>query len=164
MNCRTALLHIASERETGLEAGTRSDLEAHVAACDSCRRARSNLAAALEAWRAEATLVPTPDPSREWQAFRRRIRGAPEAHSRRTATHRWFNPAWLAIPAAAALVALTFFRPAAGPEDVAGGKAGATARAEAVEAPGGNASTMVFIDDKSGWLIVWAIDASGRSG
>jgi hypothetical protein len=33
------------------------------------------------------------------------------------------------------------------------------ARADAVVAPGNNASTMVFVDDKSGWLIVWASDA-----
>jgi hypothetical protein len=38
------------------------------------------------------------------------------------------------------------------------------ARADAVEAPGGNASTMVFVDDRSGWLIVWASDSGGRSG
>lgn len=164
MNCRTALQHIASERDTGLDAGSRAGLEAHVAACDSCRRARANLAAALESWRSESTRVAIPDPEREWQAVRRRIRSAPEAHREHASPRAWFNPAWLAVPAAAALVAFTFFRPNAGPEEIPGGRTATTARVEAVEAPGGNASTMVFIDDKSGWLIVWATDTSGRSG
>jgi hypothetical protein len=37
-------------------------------------------------------------------------------------------------------------------------------RADFVEAPGRNASTMVIVDDKSGWLIVWASDASPKEG
>jgi hypothetical protein len=38
------------------------------------------------------------------------------------------------------------------------------ASAESVEAPGDPASTMVFVDEKSGWLIVWASDTAPRRG
>jgi hypothetical protein len=31
-------------------------------------------------------------------------------------------------------------------------------RADSIEVPGSNASTMVYVDDKSGWLFVWASD------
>ena len=38
------------------------------------------------------------------------------------------------------------------------------ARADFVEAPGAKASTMVYVDDKSGWLFVVASDETRQSG
>jgi hypothetical protein len=123
------------------------------------------LAAAIESWRTETVRVRVPSADREWQALRRRIRGGAEAAGAATPSTRRMSFAWLALPLAAAVVALVLvlpFRHSSGPGP--GLSATAVARADAVEAPGKNASTMVFVDDRSGWLIVWASDADGKSG
>jgi hypothetical protein len=66
----------------------------------------------------------------------------------------------LAAAAAAAVLFVSLPRP--GSRTVAFSEP--TVRADFVEAPGRNASTMVIVDDKSGWLIVWASDAAPREG
>jgi len=75
----------------------------------------------------------------------------------------WF---WRALPVAAATaIAAVIFLPRSAPDQPPPGTDGpAFARANSVEVPGAPASTMVFVDEKSGWLIVWATDADGRSG
>lgn len=165
MYCRKANDLLALERDGSLEAVARAELEAHLATCSTCQRARSDVAAAIESWRAEAAAVNVPSADREWQALRRRIRGGVSADATAGAPARRLNFAWLALPLTAALVALVLLLPSRR-ASVPGPNLGATAvaRADAVEAPGGNASTMVFVDDRSGWLIVWASDAGGKSG
>jgi hypothetical protein len=128
---------------------------------------QTRLAAALDTWRSAATRAAVPDPAREWSALRRRLRDASAPAATRPTAGRPIQWAWLAIPAAAALVALAILRPPFGPGDepaASPAMSAVAARADAVEAPGGNASTMVFVDDRSGWLIVWASDSGGRSG
>jgi hypothetical protein len=164
MNCRQALSLLSRDRDIPIGESARAQLAAHLAACAACRQAQTNLARALAGWKDEAATVRVPDAEREWLAVRRRIRGAPEETTVRPRPGRRFGWAWLAMPAAAALVALVFLRPQIAPDDAAAARDGTTARAETVEAPGGNASTMVFVDDQSGWLIVWATDSSDRSG
>jgi predicted anti-sigma-YlaC factor YlaD len=167
MNCTKALAIIAAGQDTGGTDGNGPQFEAHLATCPSCRLARSNLAAALAAWRSETAQTATPDPAREWRALQRRRREEAETDSTRPWAVRGLRWAWFAVPAAAALVALVVLRTPVGPGDSSGRSTPASAiaaRADAVEAPGGSASTMVFVDDKSGWLIVWATDAGGRSG
>lgn len=155
MNCREAQHRILTERDGGLDESSRVALTGHLASCSSCRQVRDDLTAALSAWRNEVANVRVPDAEREWHAVRRRIRGgstgvAAPARSRRNLF------TWIALPlgaAAAAAIAL-FISP--GPQfDPA-----PIAHVDSVEAPGNNASTMVFVDDKSGWLIVWASDAT----
>lgn len=165
MNCRQALSLIATEREAPNEASVCADLESHLAVCGSCRRARSNLAALLGAWRAQASAVNAPDAGREWRELRRRHRGAGEvAVPLRGRGHRPF--AWLSLTlAAAAAMALALFLPHTAPDPaIKTAFLPAVARVESVDVPGGNTSTMVFVDDQSGWLIVWASDAGGNAG
>jgi hypothetical protein len=74
---------------------------------------------------------------------------------------------WLTLPlggAAAAAIAVFVSLPPEKPQPPVAVSPTPTARAEFVEAPGNNASTMVFVDDKSGWLIVWASDAVPKQG
>jgi hypothetical protein len=167
MNCKTALELISRDREPDSDVGSRSQLEAHLATCESCRQTQSRLAATLDSWRSEAAGAAVPDPAREWSTLRRRLRESSAATPARPIAGRPIQWAWLAIPAAAALVALAILRPPFGPGDepaASPAMSAVAARADAVEAPGGNASTMVFVDDRSGWLIVWASDSGGRSG
>lgn len=163
MNCREAQSRIFAERDGALDGNEHAALDGHLAECDACRKVRDGLAAAVTAWRNDATAVQVPDAEREWHAVRRRIR----SESAPTARRPLFT--WLVLPlgvAAAAAVAFTLFVPSTVPTVVPAPIADATqvARVDAVEAPGNNASTMVFVDEKSGWLIVWASDAAPKSG
>lgn len=155
MNCSEAHRHLATERDSALEPGTHAGLEAHLAGCAECRRRRSELRAGLEQWRHATAQVQIPDPEREWHAVRRRLRS--EGSHPAWATRRVLP--WLALPfGAAAAVAVAFYigqddlRPASRPAPEP-----KIAQAPAPVDPS-NASTMVFVDDKSGWLVVWAGD------
>lgn len=155
MNCREAQDRILTERDGALDETSRAALADHVAACAGCRRVQADLAAALEAWRADVANVTVPDAEREWHAVRRRIRGGGTGTQRPVRSQRSLF-AWIALPlGAAAAAALALFvspSPRFDPAPIA--------HVDSVEAPGNNASTLVFVDDKSGWLIVWASDAT----
>jgi hypothetical protein len=161
MNCREAQAQVFAERDGALDPLQRAALDSHVAECATCRRIRDDLAAVFMTWRVEVEKVPVPEAEREWHAVRRRIRGGVEAGAERTSQPRRNLVPWLAVPlgaAAAAAVAL-FVTPQTPTAIRTSPPAAQVARADSVEAPGNNASTMVFVDDKSGWLIVWASDA-----
>lgn len=159
MNCREALSQLAKERDAPLPESARSALAGHLAHCDSCRQAGANLDAALAGWRADANRVVVPDADAEWRIVRRRIREESAAES----VPGWhFKPTWLLAPlAAAAAIAVVIYYPRTPLREPHSGPGASIARANSVEVPGGNSSTMVFVDDKSGWLIVWASDAGG---
>lgn len=162
MNCHEAQTEIFAARDGAPGASPSAALDGHVAHCAACRQIRANLAAALGAWRTDSARAIVPDAEREWHAVRRRIRGGAETGSALARPRRNLF-AWLSLPlgaagaAAVALVVLQQPRPSATLADFGDV---VTARADAVEAPGHNASTMVFVDDKSGWLIVLASDTA----
>ena len=155
MNCREAQDRILTERDGALDETSRAAVALHVAGCADCRRVRADLTAALESWRADVANVIVPDAEREWHAVRRRMRGG-ETGTQSPARSRRSLFTWIALPlGAAAEAALALFispSPRFDPAPVA--------HVDSVEAPGNNASTLVFVDDKSGWLIVWASDAT----
>lgn len=158
MNCRQAQDHLFADRGA-LDDNQRAALDAHVAACPACRRISENLTAALTDWRRAAELAPVPNAEREWHAVRRKIRGGAEAGATDTITpaRRRFLP-WLALPLGAAAAIATALYVAQDPTQAPAGTAhGTIARADSVEAPGA-AQTMVYVDEKSGWLVVYAKD------
>ena len=161
MNCREAQSQVFAERDHPLDAAARAALDGHLSACEGCRRMRENFLAALTSWRTGVSHTPLPDPEREWLAVRRRIRGGDEASVTRSTRSRRNLFAWLAVPlgaAAAAAVALMVLAPGTGSPP----PAGQIARANSVEVAADNATTVFVVDDKSGWLFVWASDP--RSG
>lgn len=155
MNCREAQLRVLAERDGALDETSRAALAGHLADCAGCRRVRDDLTAAVNAWRTDVAEVVVPDVEREWYAVRRRMRGG-ETGAPRPVRSRRSLFAWIALPlGAAAAAALALFispGPRFDPAPIA--------HVDSVEAPGNNASTLVFVDDKSGWLIVWASDAT----
>jgi hypothetical protein len=166
MNCREAQHLLCTGSDRPLEAAAPALLEAHLATCARCRQVQADFAAGLAAWRVEAAAVVVPDARHEWQAVRRRIHGGASAGVSPIRPARklvWF---WRALPVAAATaIAAAIFLPRSAPDNTTAGAEGpAFARANSVEVPGTPASTMVFVDEKSGWLIVWASDTDGRSG
>ena len=164
MNCREAQQQIFAERDGATSPEERAALDRHLAHCDACQKVSADLAAALVYWQTGAANTGVPDAEREWQAVRRRIRGGPTAPSPRV---RPSLLGWVAVPlaAAAALVFAVFRDPAptAGTLDAAP-VVPQVARVDSVEAPGSDASTMVYVDDKSGWVIVLASDAAPKRG
>jgi hypothetical protein len=167
MNCREAQQHLFADR--GARDDTpRAALAAHVAHCAACARLESQLGAALENWRSETARVPVPDAEREWQILRRKIRGgvnvgdADATESSRPS--RWLS--WITLPlGAAAAAAIAFLVVQQSPAGLGHAPREARlARADFVEAPGAKASTMVYVDEKSGWLFVVASDETRQSG
>lgn len=158
MNCREAQQQIFTERDGALSLEGRTALDGHLAHCDACRKIRADLAAALVYWKTEADAVAVPDGEREWHAVRRKIRGADVAPRSRLKLL-----SWVALPLGiAAAVAFVILRPIPPSDEAAAAAVPQVARVDSVETPGNNASTMVIVDQKSGWLIVWASD--GKSG
>lgn len=149
MDCREAQQRIFAERDGALDNSQRAALVAHTTHCASCREMRDRLATAIDSWRTSTRGVSVPDAELEWQKIRREIRGGASA------TVRGVRLGWFALPvAAAAAIAVTFFVNPAGDGSPAP-KERTVARAH-VEASVENASPVVFVDDKSGWVFVWA--------
>jgi predicted anti-sigma-YlaC factor YlaD len=150
MNCRSAQRWLSAAQDGALADHERAGLAAHVAECTECRQFQSLLGAAQQHLQVVATQVAVPDGERAWQDIRREIRA-----TRPVAPRAWWNLGRWALPlgAAAALAAVAVIGPSwtddDGPQTVA--------RAEFVEVSG-DASSVVYVDDKSGWLVVWASD------
>jgi len=129
-----------------------------------CRQMRAGLAESAAAWRATTAGVRVPDERMEWQRIRRRLHGEPNraAQPAQGIFTLWRSATLLAAAAAVALglfVAPAWFR---GPP-LAAASASTVAATDYVEV-GGDASATVFVDDKSGWLVVWAADATEKAG
>lgn len=153
MNCHEAESLLLAERDGALSPAQRAGLAGHVAGCAACRQLQGELASALAAWQADVTQVAIPDAAAAWAALRPRLARRPAAPRRKVAPI-----IWLAAPlAAAAAIALVFLTTT---HSVAPTSGPAIARAEFVEPGNANASTMVYVDKDSGWLVVWAADAT----
>lgn len=150
MNCRAATRHLAVERDAPLSASLQAGLERHLASCPECARVRAALAESADAWRQNTARVTPPSPAAEWRELRASLHAAPPPRR---------IPAWLfaagglPLAAAAAWGVLLALRPPDPATEIA--LHPAAARAEFIET-GDDSSPVVFIDQSSGWLIVWA--------
>lgn len=175
MNCRDSESLILAERDGALAPGQLAALSDHVAACPACRALRRDLVTALDSYRTAVREVPVPDADEAWRELQGRLRApAPERKRGPLAPVIWFAAPLAA--AAAIAFALLVTRPAPGPT-LPSEASLTTARiappppplhdpsfiagADFVEAGDPEASTIVFVDAESGWLVVWAtpIDA-----
>ncbi len=163
MNCDAVQQLLSTERDQTLGADSRAAIETHVAGCAVCRQMRAVLAESAEAWRATTAEVRMPDARLEWQRIRRRLNGDPERAARPApGIFTLWRSATLAVAAAAVALGL-FVAPAAwfrGPPAAVGLSSVASDSVEVGDA----SSAMVFVDDKSGWLVVWAADATEKAG
>jgi len=158
MNCRDIEGLLSAERDGALTSGQRGVLESHLARCPACAEFRATLSRAMEAVRIEATSVSVPDVDDEWQKVRANLnRRATGSRERRS-----FKPLlWIATPlAAAAMLAFTFIHssPTIDPTGESLTTVAEAAQAEYVEPGDAKASTIVYVDKDSGWLVVWATD------
>ena len=162
MNCRAAQPLISAERDGALGGDSRGTLEEHLAGCATCRQLRVTLTESAAAWRTTTARVPVPDERLEWQRIRRRLNGEPARSSYRAwgAVTGWRG---LSFGAAAVLALGLFFSPR-WPDSALPSAKAQVARSEFVEVGGDASSAMVFVDEKSGWLVVWAAGATGGGG
>ena len=153
--CRDITDLLIAELDGALAPAELARVEAHVAGCALCRRQRALLAATPVALREATAAIPTPDADREWARLSQRIRETDASRPgaalvRRTATWVW------SATAAAVVIAIGLFNLPTGPTGSL-----ASARADYVQAEG-TTSTLVYVDQESGWLIVWADSASAN--
>lgn len=158
MNCRAAQRLISAERDGVLSPGERTALEAHVAGCRECSRAREALAAAAAAWTKTDRSVPTPDVERAWQDIRREMR-ADSGCAASSGTAWWVRALWAGVPAVgAAAVALMVFTGRSKPMDI---ETAAASWTQFVEVDETASDAVVFVDETSGWVVVWAGESDG---
>lgn len=161
MNCRTAENLLLAESDGMLSPAQRAALGEHLTACAACRTLQADLAAATEALRADAAGLTVPDADEEWRLLQLEIR----AQERQRASTRGGGASvlkWFGAPlAAAAALAMAFYAgrtTALRPAD--DWLVPAEARAEFVEVADTSATPIVFRDEESGWLVVWAEESS----
>lgn len=160
MNCREAEPLILAERDGVLTPEQHAALAQHVASCTSCRQLQHDLAHAMDAVRAEAVSVRVPEVETEWRAVQARLAAANPA---RRQPRRLAPIIWITAPlAAAAALALAFLtsRPVAPDADTTGYMA---AQADFVEVSDPSATAVVYTDQESGWLVVWAVSTDKAS-
>ena len=162
MNCRDSESLILTERDGGLTKDQHSALLGHVAACPGCHQLRIRLNTALDSLQSDVAAVPVPDAAKAWRDLQVRLHettGKP-ARKRPLAPVIWFG-APLAAAAAIAFVFLSRSGPhTAGPTPETSFE---PARADYVEAGDAGASTMVYVDKDSGWLVVWAVNGETQT-
>jgi len=160
MNCRDIEPLLLAERDGVLTSKQHAELAAHVDGCPACRQVRLNYGDAVTFLKTDAANVAVPDADKEWRAIRAQLHaeGAKPAKRRPLAPVIWFS----APLATAAALAIAFFVTRSPAPQAPGLTPQASftevARADFVEAGDANASTMVYVDKDSGWLVVWATD------
>ena len=174
MQCRHAQDQLLVARDAPLGAREAAELARHVATCADCRAVQNGIEAAVAAWRETEANVTVPDAQTEWHAVRRKLRQAP---ARPSLSAHWSRLLRLAAPlTAVAAIALIVWQsrepgietvPSAAqivahdPDETWSEMAqhfAFAAHAEYVETDNEEASPFVYVDDESGWLIVWASD------
>lgn len=163
MNCRAAELLLQAERDDGLTSSQHAELERHAASCPACRQLRADLAEAMSTVRSEAAKVRVPDAGEEWRVLQNKLHAVRSIPAKR----RPLAPViWFSAPlAAAAALALAYFNlrpPSRQTENTT--PLTDPARADFVEVADTKASTMVYVDKDSGWLVVWAVDEAAPTG
>jgi len=160
MNCRDIEPLLLAERDGVLTSKQHAELATHVAGCPACRRERAIYGEAVTFLKTDAANVAVPDADKEWRTIRAQLHG----ERTKPAKKRPFTPViWFsATLAAAAALAFAFVvtKPPVPQAPSLTPQAPVTeiARADFVEAGDTNASTMVYVDKDSGWLVVWATD------
>ena len=174
MNCQAAESQIFAARDAPLGAADAASLEQHISECPHCRRISEGLTAAASAWQQHDQKIAGPNAQQEWHAVRRRIRNSPSAQSASGGLPSWPRLLRFALPIAGAgaiVIGLStrLTEPEAEPTEISVAQADWSyfddhftlyAQAEHVETENEYISPFVYVDEESGWLIVWASDAT----
>jgi anti-sigma factor RsiW len=159
VNCNVIETLLLTERDGVLTPDQHAALARHVAECPACRERRAGIAAAMDVFRADTASVAVPDAKTEWRTLRAQLAGTTVTprKQRPLAPVIWFTASF----AAAASLAFVFLNSPPPPAPLAA--APEIAQAEFVEAGDAAASTLVYVDKDSGWLVVWATDGAAKT-
>jgi anti-sigma factor RsiW len=166
MNCPDTETLILSERDGGLTPDQLTVLSDHLKVCPACRQLHDRLATAMDEYRTGIAQGVAPAADESWQALQERMNKRQK--KRPLAPVLWFG-APLAAAAAVAIAFISLQPTAQPPPPLATTQAAVAkaptevARAEYVEAGDVNASTMVYVDKESGWLVVWATNVETKT-
>lgn len=159
-SCRHITSLLIAEPDGRLTPAEQAEIEGHVAECAACRQQRAVLTAIPASLQAVTHAVSSPNPQQEWMRLRAQLpKQRLQGKSQPPKTPFWLQWSFpLGAAAAAVVVALvTHFRYS---DRVSTERLSATvARADYVQAENAD-STMVYVDQESGWLIVWAESSS----
>lgn len=188
MTCRDIEPLLLAERDGALTPTERAALSDHAAACPACRELRTRLATSLEAYRAGVASVRVPDVDAAWRDVQAQLHAPARAKKKHSlAPVIWFGAPLAAAAAAIAFTFMVQTGPQALPFSPQASRQVASvaqlsppppppppasvrpplstpydpsiiAGADYVESGDPNASTMVYVDKESGWLVVWATD------
>ena len=169
MNCRDIESLILAERDGALTKAQLAALSDHVAACPACLKLRRDLTSAIDAYKADVAAVAVPDADDAWRDLQTRL--AKPAKQRPLAPVIWFGASLAAAAAIAVALFVTRPLPSPTPSDELAvvtpppplHDPSVIAGADFVEAGDPNASTLVYVDKESGWLVVWATDAESAT-
>lgn len=151
----------ATDRE--MTAQQSSAIQAHVSTCAHCQQFAASLETLSGAIHADANAATVPSADAMWASVQSRINetSKPARKSRKVAPIIWITAP---LAAAAALVfAFLPIKPTAS-KQVAVAPSPQSSQVNYVETPDPDATTMVYVDKESGWLVVWADDPSTNSG
>lgn len=154
MNCRQAEKALSRHLDDELPADEVATLEEHLATCSACRETATEWRGLGQAMRAEAP-DEIPDPTKAWHDIRRTLRNREAPAIRANRRPWWSHPLpWAGAGATIALLAVGYLlqdSPASQFQN------GSTVEYIDTELPG--ASTVVYVDDETGWNIVWVLES-----
>ncbi|MCC6415777.1 MAG: zf-HC2 domain-containing protein [Opitutaceae bacterium] len=148
MDCRESQHLLTLVQDDALTDDQRATLEQHLTRCPACRAYTVQLRLAREMVCGDARAFSLPNVEAEIRTVQNRL--AQPAPARQ----RTFTPSlWLGAPLAAAAVAFIFF---SGRQPDPTPMAEPFAQVDYVVTGNPAASTLVYVDQTSGWLVVWA--------
>jgi len=178
MNRQDAESLIFAARDAALSAADAARLERYLAEHPEDRQLAVDFETVAQAWRQTDAHVNVPPTTTEWHAIRRRIRsGVTVSAAPSSGLPSWNRLLRFATPLAAATALVIALLPEPeppAPADVAPLASPSVAQAdwshfeehfvlaahaEYVETDDVESSPFVYLDEESGWLIVWASDA-----
>ena len=163
MNCLASQKQLLRAQDEALHDQQHSTLAAHLSSCPQCSEFEASLRQISADIKNEAASVPVPDADETWQGIQSRLQPTGESE---TTSKRFAPLIWITAPLAAAAAFAFAFLPSHSTSDfdsVAMSEASAT-QVDYVETDNPNATTMVYVDNQSGWLVVWTDDTSVTNG
>ncbi len=157
MNCQATEALLLREMDGVLTESEHVALTGHLASCLACRKFQATLPQVSTAVLLDAESIRIPEIDQEWTAIHARL-GSPSQPRSMPRKFRHTLLWWSAPLAAAAALALIFTASRYEPiESTPTAQLAVVAtQVNYVESGDPNASTMVYVDKESGWLVVWA--------
>lgn len=163
MNCQTSQEQLLRAQDGLLPQQQQPGLDAHLSACPACREFQASLEQVAAGIKNEAASVPVPEFDETWKNIQSRLH-TPEAT--KPISKRVAPIIWITAPLAAAAALVFAFLPGQSTSEFPSLSVSETSitQVDYVETDDPNATTMVYVDKQSGWLVVWADDSAVTNG